>query len=63
MTTNPRICLSMLFGIDTNDLSVPLNGPVIDTANTMRLLGVSIDKDLNFNVLACVAGGIVWVRG
>ena len=52
----------MLFGIDTNDLSVSLNGTVIDIANTMRLLGVGIDKDLNFNVLACVAAGIVWVR-
>ena len=30
--------------------SVSLNGTVIDIANTMRLLGVSIDKDLNFNV-------------
>ena len=49
MTTNPRICLSMLFGTDTNDLSVSLNGTVIDIANTMRLLGVGIDKDLNFN--------------
>ena len=30
--------------------SVSLNGTVIDIANTMRLLGVGIDKDLNFNV-------------
>ena len=40
----------MWFGTDTNDLSVSLNGTVIDIfANTTQLLGVSIDKDLNFN--------------
>ena len=50
MTTNPSKCLSAWFGTDTNDLSVSLNGTVIDSSNTMQLLGVSIDKDLNFNV-------------
>ena len=50
MTTNPSKCLSMWFGTNANDLSVSLNGIVIDTANTMQLLGVSIDRDLNFNV-------------
>ena len=40
----------MWFGTNANDLSVSLNGIVIDTANTMQLLGVSIDRDLNFNV-------------
>ena len=50
MTTNPSKCLSTWFGTDTNDLSVSLNGTVIDSSNTMQLLGVSIDKDLNFNV-------------
>jgi len=39
----------MWFGTDTNDLSISLNGTVIDIANAMRLLGVGIDKDLNFN--------------
>ena len=37
-------------GLNANDLPVSLNGIVIDIANTMRLLGVSIDGDLNFNV-------------
>ena len=50
MTTNISKCFSAWFGTDTNDLSVSLNGTVIDTFNTMQLLGVSIDKDLNFNV-------------
>ena len=50
MTTNPRKCLFMWFATKTNDLSVSINGTVIDIANTMQLLGVSIDKDLNFNV-------------
>ena len=27
-----------------------LNGITIDSANTMQLLGVSVDRDLNFNV-------------
>ena len=49
MKTNPSKCRSMWFGTDTNDLSVSLNGTVIDIANTMQHLGVSIDKDLNFN--------------
>ena len=49
MATNPSKCLSLWFGTDTNDLSVSLNGTVIDIANKMQLLGVSIDKDLNFN--------------
>ena len=31
-------------------ISVSLKGTVIDIANTMQLLGVIIDKDLNFNV-------------
>ena len=35
---------------DTNDLYISLDDTVIDIANTMRLLGVGIDKDLNFNV-------------
>ena len=50
MTTNPNKCLSMWFGTDTDDLSVSLNGIVTFIAITMLLLGVSIDKDLNFNV-------------
>ena len=50
MTTNPSKCLSMWFGTNANDLSVSLNGIIIDAANTMQLLGVSIDRDLNFNV-------------
>ena len=50
MATNPSKCLSMRFGTDTNDLSVSLNSTVIDIFNTMELLGVSIDKELNFNV-------------
>ena len=50
ITTNPSKCLSMWFGTETNDLSVSITGTVIDIANTMQLLGVSIDKDLNFNV-------------
>ena len=50
MTTNPSKRLSMWFGTNANDLSVSLTGIVIDTANTMQLLGVSIDRDLNFNV-------------
>ena len=50
MVTNPSKCLSLRFGTDTNDLSISLNGTVIDIANTMHLLGVSIVKDLNFNV-------------
>ena len=36
------------FGTDSNDLSVSLNGTLIDIANTIQLLGVSINKDLNF---------------
>ena len=40
----------MWFSTDTNDLFVSLNGTVIDIANTMHLLGVSIDEDLNFHV-------------
>ena len=40
----------MWFGTDTDDLSVSLNGIVTFIAITMLLLGVSIDKDLNFNV-------------
>ena len=36
------------FGTDSNDLSVSLNGTLIDSANTMQLLGVSIDENLNF---------------
>ena len=36
------------FGTDSNDLSVSLNGTLIDSANTIQLLGVSINKDLNF---------------
>ena len=31
-------------------ISVSRNGIIINTANTMQLLGVSIDRDLNFNV-------------
>ena len=50
MTTNPSKRLSTWFGTDTNDLSNSLNDTVIDIAYTMQLLGVSIDKDLNFNV-------------
>ena len=50
MTTNPSKCLSMWFGTNANDLSVSLNGIIIDAVNTMQLLGVSIDRDLNFNV-------------
>ena len=50
MTTNPNKCLSMWFGTDTDDLSVSLNGIVTFIAITMLLLGVSIDKDINFNV-------------
>ena len=50
MTNNPSKCLSMWFATNANDLSVSLNGIIIDTANTMQLLGVSIDRDLNFNV-------------
>ena len=42
--------VSKWFGTDTNDLSVSLNGTVFEIANTMQLLGISIDKDLNFNV-------------
>ena len=38
------------FGTNANDLSFSLNGIIIDTANTMQLLGVSTDRDLNFNV-------------
>ena len=49
MTTNPNKCLSMWFGTDTDDLCL-LNGIVTFIAITMLLLGVSIDKDLNFNV-------------
>ena len=40
----------MWFGTDTDDLSVSLNGIVTFIAITMLLLGVSIDKDINFNV-------------
>ena len=50
MTTNPSKCLSMWFGTNANDLPVSLNGIVIDIANTMQLLGVSIDRGLNFNI-------------
>ena len=50
MTTNPSKCLSMWFGTNANNLPVSLNGIVIDIANTMQLLSVSIDRDLNFNV-------------
>ena len=50
MTTNPSKCLSMWFGTNANDLSVSLNGIEINAANTMQLIGVSIDRDLNFNV-------------
>ena len=50
MTTNPSKRLSTWFGTDTNDLSNSRNDTVIDIAYTMQLLGVSIDKDLNFNV-------------
>ena len=46
MTTNPSKCLSKWFGTNANDLSVSLNGIIIDAANTMQLLGVSIDRDL-----------------
>ena len=38
----------MWFGTNANDLSVSLNGTVIDIANTMQLLGVSVDRDLKF---------------
>ena len=50
MTANPAKCLSVWFGTNANDLPVSLNGIVIDIANTMQLLRVSIDRDLNFNV-------------
>lgn len=36
------------FRTDSNDLSVSLNGTLINIANTIQLLGVSINKDLNF---------------
>ena len=35
MTNNLSKCLSMWFGTNANDLSVSLNGIIIDTANTM----------------------------
>ena len=50
MTTNPSKCLSMWFSTNANDLSVSLNGILIDPGNTMQLLGLSIDSNLNFNV-------------
>ena len=50
MTTNPGKCLSTWFGTHANDLPFSLNGITIDIANTMQLLGVGVDRDLNFNV-------------
>ena len=50
MATNPGKCLSTWFGTHANDLPFSLNGITIDIANTMQLLGVSVDRDLNFNV-------------
>lgn len=47
-SANPSKCLSVWFGTNANDLSVSLNGTVIDIANTMQLLGVSVDRDLKF---------------
>ena len=47
---NPSKCLSTWSGTNAKDLPVSLNGIVIDIANTMQLLSVSIDRDLNFNV-------------
>ena len=40
----------MWFGTNANELPVSLNGIVIDIPNTMQLLGVSIDRDVNFDV-------------
>ena len=36
------------FRTDSSDLSVSLNGTLINIPNTIQLLGVSINKDLNF---------------
>ena len=46
------------FGTDSNDLSVSLNGTLIDSTNTMQLLGVSIDENLHFTHAKDLVGKI-----
>ena len=49
MQINPDKCNAIIFGNNHNRLELNFNGKTVESMNEVKLLGVTVDKNLKFD--------------